>query len=117
MSHSRNRNNYELRTPAPHGHAEGVPDHPDFHLTKHALSRIDGRRIPTHAVQVVLAYGRRAWTRGAQVFALGRREVQRAAHRGLDLLPYEGIQVVCTPDGSVLTVFRNHSFRLLRRPS
>jgi len=115
MFHSRNRRNSELRTPAPQGNVDGMPDPPNFHLTKHAQYRMDGRRIPAHSVQVVLTYGRRVWTRGAQVFALGQREVERGAHRGLNLLPYEGIQVVCTPEGSILTVYRQHNFKPLRR--
>ena len=115
MSHLPASYNAIRSTSSPQWLAEGVPDLPDFYLTKHALNRVDGRRIPVHAVQVVLAYGRRVWTRGAQVFALGRREVHRASLQGLDLLPYEGIQVVCTPGGSILTAYRNRDFTSLRK--
>jgi hypothetical protein len=76
---------------------------------------MDGRRISTAAVAAVLAHGRAVWARGAQIYALGKREVQRAARRGLDLRPYAGLQVVCAPDGDILTVYRNHDFRSLRR--
>lgn len=84
-------------------------------LTDHARLRMDGRRIPAAAVAAVLDYGRVVWVRGAQVYALGRKEVDRAARRGLDLRAYAGLQVVCTPDGDVITVYRNHDFRGLRR--
>ena len=87
----------------------------DLPLTHHARARMDGRRIPPEAVAAVLAHGRTVWTRGAQVFALGRKEVARALQRGLDLRPFAGLQVVCAPDGDVLTVYRNHDFRPLRR--
>lgn len=84
-------------------------------LTTHARQRMDGRRVPAEAVAAVLAHGREAWVRGACVHALGRREVERGARRGLDLRPYEGLQVVCSPQGDILTVYRNHDFRRLRR--
>lgn len=29
--------------------------------------------------------------------------------------PYAGLQVVCSPEGDVLTVYWNHDFRSLRR--
>lgn len=84
-------------------------------LTHHARLRMDGRRISAAAVDAVLAHGRTAWVRGAQIYALGHREVARAARRGLDLRSFAGLQVVCAPDGDVLTVYRNHDFRGLRR--
>ena len=94
---------------------------PDTHhqescwVTYHAQVRMDSRRISEEAVTAVLTYGRAVYARGAKIFALGRREVQRFAREGIDLSGYSGIQVVCSPDGSlVYTVFRNHNFRILR---
>ncbi len=84
-------------------------------LTHHARRRMDGRRIPSEAVEAVLAYGRAVWARGAQIYALGRKEVERASRRGLDLRPFAGLQVVCAANGDVLTVYRNHDFKPLRR--
>jgi hypothetical protein len=76
---------------------------------------MDGRRISTAAVEAVLNHGRTVWARGAQIHALGRKEVQQASRAGLDLRSYAGLQVVCSPDGDILTVYRNHDFRPLRR--
>lgn len=84
-------------------------------LTRHARHRMDGRRISREAVEMVLAYGRCARVRGACVHALGRREVERGRRAGVDLRPFEGLQVVCSPEGAVITVYRNHDFRALRR--
>lgn len=86
-------------------------------LTQHARTRMDGRRISSEAVEAVLAYGRTIWARGAQIYALGKKEVLWASRQGLDLRPFAGLQVVCAPDGNVLTVYRNHDFRSLRRAS
>jgi hypothetical protein len=65
-------------------------------------------------VDVVLEYGRRVFTRGAIIYAIGRKEVARYRYEGLDLSNCEGVQVVCLMDGTVLTVYRNHDFRGLR---
>ena len=84
-------------------------------LTDHARSRMDGRRIPAQAVEAVLTHGRTVWTRGAQIHALGKKEVEQASRQGLDLRPFAGVQVVCASNGDVLTVYRNHDFKALRR--
>jgi hypothetical protein len=74
-----------------------------------------GRRVSLDALEAVLIYGRTIWTRGAQIHAIGNREVRWGLLHGLDLRPFAGLQVVCTPEGVVLTVYRNHDFRSLRR--
>lgn len=84
-------------------------------LTVHARTRMDGRRISTQAVEAVLAYGRTVRARGAQIYALGKKEIQWASRQGLDLRSFAGLQVICAPNGDVLTVYRNHDFRSLRR--
>ena len=86
-----------------------------FNLTQHARMRMDGRRISEEALEAVLAYGRKVWARGAQIHALGKKEVRWGAGHGLDLRPFAGLQVVCTPDGIILTAYRNHDFHHLRK--
>jgi hypothetical protein len=71
-------------------------------LTHHARVRMDSRRISLKAVEVVLAHGREAYVRGARVYALGHKEVALAFRKGLDLRPFEGVQVVCSHDGDVM---------------
>lgn len=88
---------------------------PPLPLTNHARSRMDGRRISIEAVEAVLAYGRTVRARGAQIYALGDKEVRWASLQGLDLRSFAGLQVVCGPNGEVLTVYRNQDFRPLRR--
>ena len=83
-------------------------------ITKHARSRMNRRRIPPEAVMTVTTYGRVAYVRGAEIYAVGRKEVERYLAEGVDLREVEGIQVVCNPDGAVLTAYRNSNFRGLR---
>lgn len=83
-------------------------------LTRHARRRMQMRAMSEEALALTLQFGRIVWTRGAQVFAIGYREVQRFLKEGIDLRPYEGVQVVCSPEGTILTVYRNRDFRRLR---
>jgi len=85
-----------------------------YQLSQHALDRMDARRLPAEAVRSVLAYGRAVWTRGACVHVIGRKEVRRYRRAGLDLAHYEGVHVVVSPEGTVLTVYRNRDLRGLR---
>lgn len=84
-------------------------------LSRHAHRRMRGRGIGRAKVEQVLEFGRVARVRGAEIFAVGRREVQEWAERGVDLREVEGIQVVCSLlDGTVITVYRNRDFRGLK---
>ena len=85
-----------------------------FTLTHHARERMATRGLRASAVEAVLAYGRVAYVRGADIYAIGRKEVVRYAEEGIDLSAYDGVQVVVTADGTILTVYRNRSFRGLR---
>lgn len=84
-------------------------------LTQHALDQMQVRQLSADAVDAALAYSRTAWTRGAQIFAIGRREVERCRVEGLALAHWEGVQVVTAPDGAIVTVYRNRDLRGLRR--
>jgi hypothetical protein len=95
----------------PQAFSEAMP----FNLTRHARMRMDCRRISEEALEAVLAYGRKVWARGAQIHALGNKEVLWGAGHGLDLRPFAGLHVVCTPDGVILTAYRNHDFHPLRK--
>lgn len=75
---------------------------------------MDARSISVEALRSALKYGRRAWTRGARIYAIGRREVQYYRAHGLDLARFEGIHVVESVDGTIMTVYRNHDLRGLR---
>ena len=83
-------------------------------LTEHARIRLTSRRIPTAAVEMALLFGREKYVRGATLYAIGRREVERCGETGVDLKSYEGIQVVCAEDHVVVTAYRNRDFRGLR---
>jgi hypothetical protein len=82
--------------------------------SSHAQKRMQHRGIDTAAIEAAMAFGREVFTRGAIVHAIGRREIEQWRDEGINLSAYDGVQVVCSHDGAVLTVYRNRSFRGLR---
>ena len=85
-----------------------------FSLTKHAYERMSARSISHTAVEAALEFGRCVEISGAQIFAIGRKEVKTCRRDGVDLREFEGTQVVVTAGGAVMTVYRNSDFRSLR---
>jgi len=84
-------------------------------LTQHATVRMAHRGISFETIESVIEFGRVVYTRGAMIHAIGRKEVERyQQEEDIDLSDCEGVQVVCSTEGTVLTVYRNHSFRGLR---
>jgi hypothetical protein len=83
-------------------------------LTRHAAERMARRGIRLAAVLAALRYGREVYTRGAFLYGIGRKEVDLYRRLGIDLAAYAGVQVVCSPDGAILTAYRNPNLRALR---
>ncbi len=92
------------------GKAEGL----STVLTKHAAERMHARRVPTSWVLTVLSFGREVHLRGAVIYAIGRNEVEKAKLQGIDLRRHEGLHVVCSREGTILTVYRNRALDDLR---
>lgn len=88
--------------------------HDPLELTRHAEYRMYGRGLSRAAIQAGLEWGRTVHVRGAEIYAIGRREISSAAHKGVDLSRLSGLQVVCHPDGAILTVYKNKDFRSLK---
>ncbi len=84
-------------------------------LTRHARMRMNQRGLTHRAVQAVLDHGEISYSRKAIIYSIGRKEVTSGKRFGVDLSDYEGIQVTCSRDGQILTVYRNRDFRRLRR--
>lgn len=85
-----------------------------FSLSRHAYARMITRSSSRTAIEVALEFGRCVESRGAQSFAIGRREVEKYRRDGIKLREFEGTQVVVMASGAVMTVYRNSDFRSLR---
>lgn len=86
----------------------------NYSLTLHAQQRMDMRGISPSCVSQALSYGRKIHVRGAVIYAIGRKEVAQCSSLGIDLTGMDGLQVVCSNNGAVMTVYRNRDFRGLR---
>ena len=82
--------------------------------THHARKRMTARRISETALSAVLEYGRIVYVRGAKIYVIGRKEVRAFLRKGIELADFEGIHVVCSPEGPIMTTYRNRDFRGLR---
>jgi hypothetical protein len=76
------------------GQQFGTPVSPVHRISLHAQDQMDARSISADALRSALKYGRAVWTRGARIFAIGRKEVQEYGAHGVDLARFEGIHVV-----------------------
>ena len=65
-------------------------------------------------IDLVLTYGRTVHSRGATYMVIGRKEVEAWAQKGLDLRAAEGVHILLTADGAVITTYRNHDLRKIR---
>jgi len=82
----------------------------------YTLSRAAWKAMTSHGfkqedIENGLTYGRVLYSGKACFFIIGRREVARARKRGIDLRRQEGVHVVCSPEGTILTIYRNHHVR------
>jgi hypothetical protein len=92
----------------------GTPVPPVHRISLHAQDQMYARSISAEALRSALKYGRTAWTRGARIYAIGRKEVQYYRAHGIDLARFEGLHVVESVEGTIITVYRNRDLRGLR---
>lgn len=86
----------------------------NFRLTLHAWERMGARGFSSEKINKVLSFGRVIHTRGAAIYAIGRKEINHYENQGINLNGLNGVQVVCTKDGSIMTMYRNRDFRSLK---
>lgn len=80
-------------------------------FSRHALLRMQQRTISHAMVESVMLYGREVRGHDTVIHVVGRRDARCWRMRGVRLDHLEGIHVVCSGDGVVITVYRNREFR------
>ena len=83
--------------------------------TDHAMRRRFGRSISDDAINATLDFGRRYWNHGSLVYRLDRRSIAKAKEQGFNIRQHEGIHVVLSQDGIILTAYRNRSCKRMPR--
>ena len=85
-------------------------------FTRHARRRGARRNVAPDAVEYVLAHGRLVRRTGVMFFFLGRRDIPVRDRCASWATRLEGTIVVVSPDGGVVTVYRNrHGLRAIAR--
>lgn len=88
----------------------------DFNFSRHALIRMQQRRISKEQVQAVLRFGSVHSAPGVRIYVFGKIEFQTLAHLP-DVTPaLRGLHVICSESGRVVTCYRrrrrrNHPIR------
>ncbi|MCV6587814.1 MAG: DUF4258 domain-containing protein [Marinobacterium sp.] len=83
-------------------------------LSDHAQQRCSQRGLSEHHINMALRYGRTIRSRRAVFKVIGRKEIERYAGQAPELRDLNGIQVVSSPEGVVLTAYRNRNLRQIR---
>lgn len=81
-------------------------------FTMHTEKRMSQRAIDENDILMVLLYGRVLHSRNACIHVVGKKEVKEAQKEKINLEKYEGIHVISTNDGKVLTVYRNKKLNI-----
>jgi len=86
-------------------------------LSDHARKRAKNRSIPENAVETCLSWGRQVRQVGNdEVHFIGRKEIEAAKKQDVDLSDYDGLAVVTSKDGVVITIMWADSPRKLQAP-
>lgn len=83
-------------------------------LTHHASLRSQQRCISRPIIDLVTTYGREIHTRGATFMVVGRKEVDKYKSLGIDLSKAQGVHVLLSTEGQVITTYRNQDLRKIR---
>lgn len=88
-----------------------------FILTDHAQRRFSARRINDEMFEMAILYGRKFYANSAEVYFVGKKEVERARKSGVDIRKIEGLNIIVQNVGNekiVVTAFKNHSLKQYR---
>lgn len=83
-------------------------------MTPHALRRAQQRAACIDAIDAAIDYGTCYRQKGRIAYFLGRRAVEDAAKRGIDLGSFEGLAVIVAEDGAIVTVIKTTETKKLR---
>ena len=87
----------------------------ELRLSTHAQKRMSQRSISKQQVYTALEIGRYQWGRNALHVYVGKREIKQFKNKNyLNLLDIEGLHLICSVNGHILTCYRNRKTPNLR---
>lgn len=83
-------------------------------LSVHAYKRRLQRGIKKQQIAHILRFGRKQYQNNAIYYSIGNKEIQKHAELCPALKNMNGLHLVTALNGTVITLFRNRNFKLLR---
>ena len=79
-------------------------------ITTHAQERMSQRGINQFAIELAIKIGRSFYSKNALFFFIGKKEVKKYFEVIPSITKYEGVVVISSSKGAVLTTYRNKNF-------
>lgn len=83
-------------------------------ISHHAQRRVDMRGVNQQVIELLLKFGREVKARGVLFYVVGKKEVQQSCKQEPALKDMEGMQVLTSEDGVIITTYRNKHLRQIR---
>lgn len=83
-------------------------------LSIHAYKRSKQRGIKQKTVAHIIRFGRKKYQNGAIYYSVGRKEIKKYIHLCPTLKEMNGMHLVMSPTGTILTLFRNKDFSIIK---
>lgn len=78
-------------------------------VTVHAFRRCAQRQVDNEAIEMVIRHGRKVHRTGVVFYFLGRRDLPEALRRQDRYAKLEGLTLLVSQDGEVITAYRNRA--------
>lgn len=83
-------------------------------LTNHAVRRSSQRGIKTKHIANLLKFGRKNYQNGAIYYSIGNNEIERYKNICPALKEMNGMHLVSSLTGNIVTIFRNRNFSCIK---
>lgn len=84
------------------------------YITFHAEMRMCQRGICANTLELILQFGRKIRSKGATFYVIGKKEIQKYNTIEPKIKDMEGMQVLISAEGTVITTYRNKNLRSIR---
>ena len=84
-------------------------------LSVHAYKRRTQRGIQQQYIAHLLRFGRKKFHRHAIYYSIGQKEINKYAYLCPALKNMNGMHLITAINGTIMTIFRNRDFRLLKK--
>ena len=83
-------------------------------FSAHALKRMNQRALSPQTIEMAILYGRMIYAKEARCYVVGKKEATQYRDRGLNIESVEGVHVLVSSTGQVITAYRNRNLSNIR---